>query len=196
MDTDSEDDPDEHVVAPFIPATPTTLTPQQKPVTYDEIVVEQPPPDAIFSIISGPLADSIPKSFKDALLVSRPDRKFWWGALCAEIMATIQNGTWTLEDLPPGIRAIPLRWVFRIKLDAKGKFEKYKGRIVVKGYSQIVGLNFNETFAPVVRIESIRVIFALAANDLYILHIECKNPFLHGESDVEIYVTQPEGFLD
>jgi hypothetical protein len=110
--------------------------------------------------------------------------------LVAEIKATIQNGTWTLEDLPPGKRAIPLRWVFRIKRDAKGKFEKYKCRIVVKGYSQIAGLDFNETFAPVVRIESIRVIFALAAaNDLYILHIDCKNAFLHGESDVEIYVT-------
>jgi hypothetical protein len=109
-------------------------------------------------------------------------------------MATIQNGTWTLEDLPP---AIPLRWVFRIKRDAKGKFEKYKCRIVVKGYSQIAGLDFSGTFAPVVRIESIRVIFALAAtNDLYILHIDCKNAFLHGESDVEIYVTQPEGFVD
>jgi hypothetical protein len=112
-------------------------------------------------------------------------------------MATIQNGTWTLEDLPPGKRAIPLKWVFRIKRDAKGKFEKYKCRVVVKGYSQIAGLDFDETFAPVVRIESIRIIFALAAtNNLYILHIDCKNAFLHGESDVEIYVTQPEGFVD
>ena len=109
-------------------------------------------------------------------------------------MATIQNGTWTLEDLPP---AIPLRWVSRIKRDAKGKFEKYKCRIVVKGYSQIAGLDFNGTVAPVVRIESIRVIFALATTkDLYILHIDCKNAFLHRESDVEIYVTQPEGFVD
>jgi hypothetical protein len=71
-DSDSEDE-HEHVVAPFVPATPTTPT---TPVTYDEIVVEQqPPPDEIFSIIFSPLADSIPKSFKDA--VSHPDRKFW-----------------------------------------------------------------------------------------------------------------------
>ena len=70
MDTDSEDEQEEHIVAPFIPATP-----QQKPVIYDEIVVEQPPPDEIFSIIFGPLADSIPKSLEDAF--SRPDRKFW-----------------------------------------------------------------------------------------------------------------------
>jgi len=91
---------------------------------------------------------------------------------------------------------MPKGWVLRIKRDAKGKFEKYECRIVVKGYSQIAGLDFNETFAAVVRIELI-VIFALAAaNDLYILHIHCKNAFLHCKSGVEIYVTQPEGFVD
>ena len=80
MDPDSEDEPDEHTVAPFTPATPATpAIQQQEPITYDEIVVEQPPPDAIFSIIFGPLADSIPKSFKDAL--SHADRKFWWEGL-------------------------------------------------------------------------------------------------------------------
>jgi hypothetical protein len=90
-----------------------------------------------------------------------------------------------------------LRWVFRIKRDEKGKFEKYKCIIVVKGYSQVAGLDFNETFAPVVRIESLRVIFTItAANGIYMLHIDCKNASLHGESDVEIYVTQPEGFED
>jgi Reverse transcriptase (RNA-dependent DNA polymerase) len=143
----------------------------------------------------GPLADSTPKSFTDA--INRPDGKQWWDALCAEIKAVIQNQTWDLVDLPPGKRAIPLKWVFRVKRDAKGNFEKYKARIVVKGYSQVAGLDFNETFAPVVRVESVCVIFAIAAaNDLYILHIDCKNAFLNGESDVDIYVYQPEGFVD
>ena len=76
-------------------------------------------------------------------------------------------------------------------------FEKYKARVVVKGFSQIAGLDFNETFAPIVRIESIRIIFSIAAaNDLYILHVDCQNAFLHGKSDVEIYITQPKGFID
>ena len=109
----------------------------------------------------------------------------------------MSDTTRTVPNPTPDKRAIALKSVFRIKRDAKGKFEKYKCRIVVKGYSQVAGLDFNETFAPVVRIESVRVIFALAAtHDLYILHIDCKNAFLHGESDVEIYVTQPEGFVD
>ena len=114
-----------------------------------------------------------------------------------EIKAIIQNKTWELAELPPGKKAIPLKWIFKIKRNAKGVFEKYKARIVVRGFSQIAGLDFDETFAPIVRIESIRIIFALAAaNDLYILHVDCKNAFLHGESDVELYITQPEGFCD
>ena len=114
-----------------------------------------------------------------------------------EIKAVIQNKTWELVDLSLNKRAIPLKCVFKVKRDAKGFFEKYKARIVVRGFSQIAGLDFNETFALVVRIESIRIIFAIAAaNDLHILHIDCKNVFLHDKSDVEIYVIQSEEFLD
>jgi len=82
----------------------------------------------------------------------------------------------------------PLKWIFKIKRDAKGVFEKYKARI--RGFSQIWGLDFNKTFAPVVRIESIRIILALA--DLYILHVDCKNAFLHGKRDVELYILQKD----
>lgn len=152
-------------------------------------------PHTVLSMEFGPLADSAPKSLTDAM--NRPDSNLWWEALCAEIKAVIDNNTWTLVELPPGKHAIPLKWVFKVKRDAKGNFEKYKARIVVKSYSQVAGLDFNETFAPVVRVESVRILFAIAAaNDLYILHIDCKNTFLHGQSDVEIYVFQPEGFVD
>jgi hypothetical protein len=197
-DADQSDDESNDEVEPQLPQTSQPSrqrTRQEPPVIYDEIVVERPPPGTVFSNMFGPLADSTPKSFTDA--IGRPDGKQWWEALCAEITAVIQNETWDLVDLPPGKRAIPLKWVFKVKRDAKGNFEKYKARIVVKGYSQVAGLDFNETFAPVVRVDSVRVIFAIAAaNDLYILHIDCKNAFLHGESDVDIYVYQPEGFVD
>ena len=75
--------------------------------------------------------------------------------------------------------------------------EKYKSHIVAKGYSQIAGLDFDETWAPVVRIESVRHLFVLAAFlCLFMLHIDAKSAFLNGESDVELYVQQPEGFVD
>ena len=68
---------------------------------------------------------------------------------------------------------------------------------MVKGYAQVADLDFEETFAPVIRIESVRIIFAIAAtNGLYILQVDCKNAFLYEESDVTLYVTQPEGFVD
>ena len=72
-----------------------------------------------------------------------------------------------------------------------------KQELLLGDSHKFAGLDFNETFAPVVRIESIRIILALAAaNDLHILHVDCKNAFLHGKSDVELYISQPEGFCD
>ena len=127
----------------------------------------------------------------------RPDYQLWWEEFCNEIRAIVDNNTWTLTDLPPGFKALPLRWVCRTKRDANNVFEKYKGRIVVKGYAQEAGLDFDKTFAPVVRIESVRAILAIAAaNDLFILHVDCTNAFLNGLSDLELYVLQPEGFID
>jgi hypothetical protein len=167
----------------------------ERPI-YDQIVVLPPPALEVFASY-GPefQQDNEPQSFADAM--RRPDYALWWEAFCIEIQAIITNGTWTLTDLPFGFKALPLRWVCRIKRDANNKFEKYKARIVVKGYAQEAGLDFDQTFAPVVRIESVRAILAIAAaNDLYILHVDCTNAFLNGHSDWEIYVNQPEGFVD
>ena len=80
--------------------------------------------------------------------------------------------------------------MFKVKRDVKDFFEKYKARIVIKEFSQIVDLDFNEIFALIIRIESIRIIFAITTtNNLHILHVDCKNAFLHDKSDVEIYIT-------
>jgi hypothetical protein len=67
--------------------------------------------------------------------MSRPDYKFWLQAMTDEIKAVIQNKTWELAELPPGKKAIPLKWIFEVKRDAKGVFEKHKARIVVRGFS-------------------------------------------------------------
>jgi transposase InsO family protein len=176
------------------PLVPLESSDAERPI-YDEITVEQPPIGHAFAIY-GPLAlQPDPASFEDAM--SWRDHESWWKAACDEIQATIKNNTWELVHLPFGKKALPLKWLFKTKRDAKGLFEKHKARIVVKGFSQIAGLDFNETFAPVVRVDSIRIIFAMsAANDLYILHVDCKNAFLHDQNDVELYVMQPEGFVD
>jgi hypothetical protein len=127
----------------------------------------------------------------------RSDAELWWNAFCAEMKAIIANNTWVLTDLPSDFKALPLKWVCRTKRDANNVFEKYKARIVVRGYAQEAGLDFDKTFAPVVRIESVRTIFTIAAAlNLYIQHVDCKNAFLNGNSDLELYVMQPEGFVD
>ena len=171
-------------------------TPEPNRQIYDEIVVLPPPALEVFATYGPDFGqDNDPQSFSDAM--RRPDYQLWWEAFCNEIRAIVANNTWTLTDLPPGFKALPLRWVCRTKRDANNVFEKYKGRIVVKGYAQEAGLDFDKTFAPVVRIESVRAILAIAAaNDLFILHVDCTNAFLNGLSDLELYVLQPEGFID
>jgi hypothetical protein len=81
----------------------------------------------------------------------------------AELQALEDNGTWVLCLLPPGRKVIGTKWVYKIKVDALNVFERYKARLVAQGFSQIARLDFNETWAPVVRIESVRVLLALAA---------------------------------
>jgi hypothetical protein len=114
-----------------------------------------------------------------------------------EIQSIIDNKTWTLMDLPHGRKCIGSKWVYKLKKDASGNHLKYKAHIVAKGYSQIAGLDYEETFAPVVRIEFVRLLLAIAAlMNLYILHADAITAFLNGNSDVEIYMHQPEGFIN
>src|SRR5436309_12099248 len=102
-----------------------------------------------------------------------------------------------LPIFPLALKPFLLKWVCCTKRDANNVFEKYKTRIVVRGYAQEAGLDLDKTFTPVIRIESVRAILAItAANDLFILHVDCTNTFLNGWSDLELYVLQPEGFID
>jgi len=162
---------------------------------YDQIVVQPPPALQVFKSYGEFEPDNDPPSFADAM--RRPDANLWWDAFCDEIKAIIKRNTWTLTVLPPGKKALPLRWVCRVKRDSSNNFERYKARIVVKGFAQEAGLDFDETFAPVVRIDSVRTLFAISAGKgLYIIQADIRNAFLHSNSDFQIYVQQPEGFAD
>lgn len=109
-----------------------------------------------------------------------------------EIISIKKNKTWTLVELPMGCKAIGLKWVFKIKRNADGSISKYKARLVAKGYVQRYGVDFEEVFAPVARIKTVRVIIALAAtNGWEIHHLDVKTAFLHGDLIEEVYVSQP-----
>jgi hypothetical protein len=106
-------------------------------------------------------------------------------------------GTWKLEDLPEGRSTIGCRWVFMRKYDEKGNIARHKARLVAQGFSQIPGMDFNETFAPVVRHDSLRAVLAIGAiKDLEIQQLDVKGAYLNGDLQEEIYMRQPEGFDD
>lgn len=112
-----------------------------------------------------------------------------------EIEAVEKNKTWELTELPAGHKAIGLKWVLKLKKDANGRIVKHKARIVAKGYVQKQGIDFEEIFAPVTRLETVRLLLALAAKKGWeVHHLDVKTAFLNGEIQEEVYVKQPEGF--
>lgn len=120
----------------------------------------------------------------------------WLEAMIKELESIKKNNTWSLTNLPPGHRPIELKWVFKLKRDADGKVTKYKARLVAKGYIQQRGVDFEEVFAPVARLETIRLLLALAAMEGWtVYHLDVKSAFLNGELLEEVYVSQPDGFV-
>lgn len=119
----------------------------------------------------------------------------WVRAMEEEIAALEQNQTWELVPKPRDVKPISYKWVYKIKTRPNGSIERYKARLVARGFSQQYGLDNDETFSPVVKITTVRVLLALAASkDWKLWQMDVKNAFLHGELDREIYMNQPRGF--
>jgi hypothetical protein len=109
--------------------------------------------------------------------------------------AVEKNRTWELADLPHGHSAITLKWVFKLKRDKVGVIVKHKARLVACGFVQREGIDFDDTFAPVARMESVWLLFALAAQEGWrVHHMDVKLVFLNGDLKEEVYVHQPPGF--
>ena len=131
-----------------------------------------------------------PKNFGEAKGLNERTR-----ACEDEIESIERNKTWDLVDLPYGAKPIGLKWVFKLKRNADGSINKFKARLVAKGYVQQYGIDFNEVFEPVARLETIRLRINLAAtNGWEVHHLDVKTAFLHGELKETFYVCQPEGF--
>lgn len=121
--------------------------------------------------------------------------KEWVSAMQTELSALEKHQTWSLTKLPNNKRAIGLKWVYKIKLGADGKIQKHKARLVAKGYAQEYGIDYEETFSPVARFETIRVILSIAAQKGWSMHqLDVKSAFLNGPLQEEVYVIQPPGF--
>lgn len=115
--------------------------------------------------------------------------KNWRKAMMAELESIERNDTWDLTELPPGEKVIGLKWIFKLKRDAEGRIIKYKARLVAKGYTQEHGIDFDEVYAPVTRLETVRLLMALAAkNKWQVHHMDVKTAFLNGEVKENVYV--------
>ena len=113
-----------------------------------------------------------------------------------EIAAIERNNTWELTELSKGQKTISVKWVYKTKLKENGKVDKYKVRLVAKGYKQEFGVDYKEDFAPIARHDTIRLVIALAAQNSWpIFQLDVKSAFLHGDLNEQIFIDQPLGYV-
>lgn len=145
-----------------------------------------------FAHIADSVGEHLPTTYKEA--VESRNAADWKNAIASELKSLVDNSTWEVVPLPEGRKAIGSKWVFKIKENADGSIEKYKARLVAKGFSQQYGIDYEETFSPVAKFESIRVLLSLAAKlNLKLEQMDVITAFLNGELDEDIYVEIPDG---
>ena len=136
-----------------------------------------------------------PATYSEAMM--DPDSKKWHVAMRSEIDSMGENQVWNLVDPPNGVRPIECKWIYKKKKDMDGNVQIYKARLVAKGFRQVQGVDYDETFSPVAMLKSIRIILAIAAYfDYEIWQMDVKTAFLNGNLDEDVYMIQPEGFVD
>ena len=135
--------------------------------------------------------DDDPLSYMDVAQSAK-----WRCAMDSEIKAIRKNNTWDLTNLPYGAKTVGVKWVYKTKLNEHGEIDKYKARLVAKGYMQQHGVDYMEVVASVARMDTIRLVLALAAQKGWSLfQLDVKSTFLHGELKEEVYVMQPPGYV-
>ena len=133
---------------------------------------------------------TIPKDWREAKQNPR-----WKEAMLEELAALEKNNTWDLVPFPIGKKVVGCKWVYTVKQNPNGKIERYKARLVAKGYSQTYGIDYDETFAPVAKMSTVRTLISCAANfDWPLYQLDVKNAFLHGDLHEEVYIEIPPGF--
>ena len=132
----------------------------------------------------------IPKNIQEALEIPKLKE-----AVMEEIRALKKNETWEVMTLPRGKKPVGCKWVFTVKYKADGTVERYKACLVAKGFTQTYDVDYTETFAPVAKLNTIRVLLSLATKLDWSFHqFDIKNVFLNGELEEEVFMTLPPGF--
>lgn len=144
-----------------------------------------------YALMSQVLSVQEPSTLEEA----QKDPK-WVEAMQIEYDSIMKNRTWSLVDRPLKRKVIGTKWIYKLKYKADGTMEKYKARLVVKGFAQVEGFDFQETFAPTAKMTTIRLVLALAAHEQWpVYQMDVKSAFLNGNLEEEVYIEQPPGFV-
>ena len=165
------------------------------PIPFVHISPAAPPPCPIIPIPSDIGHVPIPADVQQAL--TGAFAKHWLGAITSELQSLSHNATWQLVTRQPGMKVIPSKWVFTVKKDADGVPVRFKARLVAGGHRQQEGLDYHETFAPVSRQSTQRVLMSVAAHRGWeVLQLDISTAFLNGDIDTLVYMNQPPGFAE
>jgi hypothetical protein len=135
----------------------------------------------------------VPLTYKEAY--NSPQQTEWVAAIQKEYDSLNLKKTWETMTLPANRKALPCKWVFDIKYNPDGTIEKYKARLVIKGFKQIYGVDYDETFAPVARYESLKIVLAMSTIlDMEVHQMDVCTAFLNGKLEEEIFMQEPEGY--
>jgi reverse transcriptase-like protein len=170
-----------------------TLKEAQETVGYPKRIVresKQPERFCSYLAMESSIRGSEPSSYEEAA-----GQQVWRDAMMEEYVSIMQNDVWDIVPRPERKSVVTSRWLYKIKHAADGSIEKYKARFVARGFSQVEGVDYEETFASVARYTSIRAVISIAAEMGWQIHqMDVKTAFLNGIIEEEVYIEQPEGF--
>jgi len=180
--------PTSSVLPPLLSRHPMVLRPRQ-PQTAN-MVASAVADTAATRVLLSPSSQPIAFSDADKYVA-------WHDAMCDEIKALRSNHTWSLVPFHPSMNVVGSRWIYRIKRHIDGSIERYKARLVARGFTQQEGIDYSETFSPVIKQATVRLVFFIAVSRNWKIHqLDIHIAFLNGVLIEEVYMKQPLGFVD
>jgi len=160
--------------------------------TFSSLATHNPDPNTYNCQAYNTMSTTEPTTYAEA--IKGQNNREWKEAIEEELTSLRDNNTWTMTPLPEGQTAVRCKWVFKEKRGAEGKIERYKARLVAKGFTQQYGIDYLETYAPVVKLALLRILLAIAAFYNFEIHQgDIKTAYLLGQLEEEIYMEIPEG---
>ncbi|KAL4580943.1 hypothetical protein LXL04_017149 [Taraxacum kok-saghyz] len=203
--SDSENDSTEEVQSDVPLRTSTIVSKSTSPInsTESKKIHTSPHSPPTYPYVESPILTSAHKSFLCSVSKIVEPRSYqeasdnpeWIEAMNQELSALEENNTWTVMPLPEGKKPIGSKWVYKVKLKPDGSVERFKARLVAKGYNQTYGIDYLDSFSPVAKVVTVRLLLSLStSNDWHLHQLDINNAFLHGFLDEEVYLNPPHGY--